>query len=108
MLLEHCIYVCRPGTLKKQLALYERMGKGPQTRHLGEPFAYLMTEVGNLNQYIHIWQYENAADREKRRAAMKADTDWQAYVEESDRLGALEVQQNQLMTPVSFFPIEKR
>ena len=51
-------YTCRPGTIKKHLALYEKLGKGPQTRHLGEPFAYLVTETGNVNQYIHIWAYE--------------------------------------------------
>jgi hypothetical protein len=83
------------------------MGKGPQTRHLGQPFAYLITETGNVNQYIHIWAYEDAADRARRRAAMMADPDWLAYIEESAKLGALEHQQNQLMTPVSFFPLTR-
>ena len=107
MLFDVRIYTCRPGTIKKQMALYEKMGKGPQTRHLGQPFAYLLTETGNPNQYIHIWQYENAADREKRRAAMMADPEWQAFLEESSKLGALESQQNQLMIPASFFPVKR-
>lgn len=107
MLFDVRIYTCRPGTIKKQMALYEKMGKGPQTRHLGQPFAYFLTETGNPNQYIHIWQYENAADREKRRAAMMADPEWQAFLEESAKLGALESQQNQLMVPASFFPIKR-
>jgi hypothetical protein len=83
------------------------MGKGPQTRYLGEPFAYLVTETGNPNQYIHIWLYDNAADREQKRAAMWADPDWLAYVEESAKLGALEKQKNILMRPVDFFPINR-
>jgi hypothetical protein len=107
MLLDVCIYSCHPGTIKKQLALYERMGMRPQTRHLGQPFAYLVTETGDPNQYIHIWQYANAADREQRRAAMQSDPEWQAYAEESAELGALASQRNQLMVPVSFFPLEK-
>jgi hypothetical protein len=107
MLLDVRTYTCRPGTIRKHLALYERLGKGPQTRHLGEPFAYLVTETGNVNQYIHIWAYENAADRERRRAAMMADPEWQAYVEESAKLGALERQENRLMTPASFFPLKR-
>ena len=106
MLFDVRIYTCRPGTIKKHLALYERMGKGPQTRHLGEPFAYLQTETGNVNQFIHSWKYADAADRAKKRAAMQADPEWQAFMEESAKLGALEHQQNQLMTPVSFFPIK--
>jgi len=107
MLLDVRTYTCKPGTIKKHLALYERMGKAPQTKHLGQPFAYLVTETGNPNQYLHIWAYENAADREKRRAAMQADPDWIAYLEESAKLGALEAQQNRLMKPVDFFPIKR-
>jgi hypothetical protein len=107
MLLDVRTYTCRPGTIKKHLALYERLGKGPQTRHLGEPFAYLVTETGNVNQYIHIWAYENAADRERRRAAMQADPEWIAYTEESAKLGALANQENRLMMPVSFFPLKR-
>jgi len=38
---------------------------------------------------------------------MQADPDWIAFTEESAKLGALEHQQNQLMTPVSFFPIKR-
>jgi NIPSNAP len=107
MLLDVRTYTCRPGTIKKHLALYEKMGKAVQTKHLGQPFAYLVTETGNPNQYLHIWAYENAADREQRRAAMQADPGWQAYLEESAKLGALESQQNRLMKPVDFFPIKR-
>ena len=107
MLLDVRTYTCKPGMIKKHLALYERMGKAPQTKHLGQPFAYLVTETGNPNQYLHIWAYENAADRERRRAAMQADLDWIAYLEESAKLGALEAQQNRLMKPVDFFPIKR-
>jgi len=107
MLLDVRTYTCKPGTIKKHLALYERMGKAPQTTHLGQPFAYLVTETGNPNQFLHIWAYENAADRERRRAAMQADPDWIAYLEESAKLGALEAQQNRLMKPVEFFPIKR-
>jgi hypothetical protein len=107
MLLDVRTYTCRPGTIKKHIALYEKMGKAPQTRHLGQPLAYMTTETGNVNQYIHIWVYENAADREKRRAAMWADQEWLAYVEESAKLGALEAQENRLMTPVPFFSVKR-
>lgn len=104
MLLDVRTYACKPGTIKAHLALYAEKGKAPQTRHLGQPLAFLTTETGNPNQYVHIWVYENAADREKRRAAMTADPEWQAYLAESAKLGALIEQRNQLMTPVAFFP----
>ncbi|HSP25440.1 MAG TPA: NIPSNAP family protein [Saliniramus sp.] len=103
MLLDVRTYRCKPGTIKAHLALYEKMGKAPQTRHLGQPFAYLTTETGNPNEYIHIWMYESAADREQKRAGMQADPDWNAYLAASAELGALEHQDNKLMRPVDFY-----
>ena len=104
MLLDVRTYTCKPGTIKAHLDLYEKMGKEPQTRNLGQPLAYLATETGNPNQYVHIWVYDNAGDREAKRAAMWADPDWIAYTQASAELGALEAQENKLMVPVNFFP----
>lgn len=103
MLLDVRTYTCRPGTIKKHLELYEKLGKAPQTKHLGQPLAYLVTETGDPNQYVHIWVYENAGDRETKRGAMQADPDWVNYTQESAKLGALEKQENKLMRPVEFF-----
>ena len=83
------------------------MGKAPQFRCLGEPLAYLKTETGNPNEYVHIWVYENAGDREAKRANMWSDPEWLAYTKESAKLGALESQENKLMVPVDFCPLKK-
>lgn len=104
MLLDVRTYTCRPGTIKKHLAVYEQYGKAPQSKHLGQPLAYLTCETGDPNQYVHIWVYENAGDREAKRAAMQADPDWIKYTEESAKLGALVKQENKLMRPVDFYP----
>ncbi len=107
MLLDVRTYTCRPGTIKKHLELYEKMGKGPQSRNLGQPLAYLVTETGDPNQYVHVWVYENAGDRETKRTAMQADPEWLAYTQESAKLGALVKQENKLMRPVDFYPIAR-
>ena len=107
MLLDVRTYECRPGMLKRHLELYERMGLAPQRRCLGDPFAYLLTETGNPNEYVHIWAYRDAADRAARRAAMWADPEWLAYAEESAKLGALVRQENRLMVPASFWPLTR-
>jgi len=101
-------YRCRPGSIKKHLALYEKLGKPAQTKYLGQPLAYLQCESGNPNEYVHLWIYENAGDREKKRALLFADPDWLKYIEESAKLGALEHQTNKLMKPVDFYPLPKR
>ena len=108
MLLDVRTYTCRPGTIKAHLEVYEKYGKHPQTKHLGQPDAYLVTENGNVNQYVHIWAYDNAGDRETKRAAMQADPDWIIYTQESAKLGALINQENKLMRPVEFYDSPKR
>jgi hypothetical protein len=107
MLLDHRTYTVRPGTLAKHLKLYEEHGMAAQKRHLGEPFAYLICETGELNTFVHIWAYQDAGDRERRRAAMLADPEWQAYLQKSAEAGYLIGQKNQLMTPASFAPIRR-
>jgi hypothetical protein len=108
MLLDHRTYICRPGTLKRHLALYEEHGWAVQKRHLGMPLAYLTTETGDVNSYVHIWMYEDAADRARRRAAMQADPDWATYLQISADAGYLLKQENKLMTPVGFIPAPLR
>lgn len=107
MLLDIRTYRCRPGTINDHLSLYEKLGKRPQTHHLGEPLLYAQTETGDPNEYVHIWVYENAGDRETKRGAMWADPDWLAYVDASAKLDALESQLNKLVTPVNFFPLKQ-
>ncbi|MCE7029998.1 NIPSNAP family protein [Jiella avicenniae] len=107
MLYDVRTYACRPGALKKHMALYEEHGYAVQSRHLGEPLAYLVTETGPLNSYTHIWVYENAADREEKRAALAADPEWQAYLAKSGEAAYLVSQENKLMTPARFAPIKR-
>lgn len=103
MLLDVRTYRVKPGQLKAQFDLYAKYGKPAQTKHLGQPLAFLRTETGDPNEYVHIWVYENAADREKKRAAMQADPGWQDYLKRSAELGALDSQTNRLMVPVDFY-----
>ena len=52
------------------MALYEKYGWAVQKRHFGEPLAWIVAETGDVNSYVHIWVYEDAADRNRKRAAM--------------------------------------
>lgn len=103
MLYDVRTYACRPGTIKKHQALYLEHGFEVQKRHLGEPLVYLLTETGDVNTYLHIWVYQNAGDRETRRAAMALDPQWQAYLVKSAEAGYLIKQVNQLMVRAPFF-----
>jgi len=52
------------------LALYEQEGLPVKRKHLGNLVGFFTTEVGNVNEIVHIWTYEVLTDRTRRRAAM--------------------------------------
>ena len=85
MIYDHRTYTCRPNTLKKQMKLYEEHGWDAQRRHLGDPVVYGAVETGDVNSYIHIWVYKDAADRAARRKAMSEDPEWIAYLQKALR-----------------------
>ena len=108
MLIDMRTYTCRPGTIKKHLALYEREGFEIQRKHLGEPHLYAVTETGAQNSYVHVWIYISADDRMRRRTALQSDPAWTAYLEMSAEAGFLVSQENKLLTPVSFVSHSRR
>jgi hypothetical protein len=105
VLIDHRTYRVRPGTMQAHLDIYEQYGFAAQTRHIGKPVAYMFAESGDLNTIVHIWAYENAGDRETKRAAMAADPDWQTYLKKNREAGYLENQVTKLMIPAKFAPI---
>jgi hypothetical protein len=102
MLYDHRTYNVKPGTLGLQLALYGQFGRPPQWRHLGAPLAFMTCETGELNTYVHIWVYADAADRERRRARLNEDPQWLDYLQRAADAGYITGQRTQLMTGVEF------
>ena len=55
MIVDHRTYELQPGRLRDFLALYEKEGLPVQKKHLGNLVGYFTTEVGNVNEIVHIW-----------------------------------------------------
>lgn len=107
MLVDHRTYRLKPGSVPAYLDLYEKNGIAAQTRHLGQPLAYLFSETGELNTLVHLWAYEDAADRASRRANMFADPEWQKYMRLNAESGFLLEQRTCLMIPAPFAPLTR-
>jgi hypothetical protein len=107
VLVDHRYYHIKPGMVGAHLDLYEKNGFAAQTRHLGQPLAYMYTESGEVNTLVHIWCYEDAADRAKKRADMWKDPQWQGYAKQMADSGYLVAQRNNLMIPAKFAPIKR-
>ena len=108
MLIDLRTYNVKPGTVGKQMKLYEEHGWATQRKHLGEPLAFMTTETGaDVNCYVHIWVYESAEDRMRKRAAMIADPAWTRYKQIEMDAGYLIKQENRLMTPTAFAQLKR-
>src|SRR5258708_21283086 len=79
MIFDHRTYNIKPNRLGKFLETYERLALPLQRKYLGEPYGFFVTHIGPMSRVVHLWQYEDLADRERRRDAMETDPEWQAY-----------------------------
>lgn len=103
MIFEQRTYTVAHGRMDEYLARYERDALPVQLRHLGRLLGFFVSEIGPLNQVVHIWMYDSLADRDSRRQAMDADPAWQAF-KEGNR-GTFVAQEVKILRPAPFCPI---
>ena len=96
-------YKCRYGTVRAQVKLYEEKGMAVHQRHLGKPAVFGIGETGDVDSYTHVMVFEDAADRESRRAALGADPEWQAYLAACREAGNIVSRENHTLLAASFF-----
>ena len=105
MIFDLRIYTLHNSKMGAWLKLYEDHGHAIQVKHCGEPVFYATTEVGTLNQVVHVWKYASQAERERRRDALMADPDFQLYLQKSRELGAHQHQECRVLRSTSFSPL---
>ncbi|WP_431324565.1 NIPSNAP family protein [Rhizobium sp. YTU87027] len=96
-------YRLKNGTVPTYLKVVEEEGIAIQKSHLGELVGYFFSEIGTINEIVHIWAYETLDDRERRRTALNADPDWQAFLPKIRDL--IEVAENKIVRPARFSPL---
>lgn len=105
MIVEHRTYTLKPLRTRDFLALYERAALPLQQKYLGRLVGFFVSEIGPLNQVVHLWAFDSLADREQRRAAMEADPLWAPYVDALRGLDVMLQQETKLLRSVSFSPV---
>ena len=69
----------------------------------GKLLGYWSTELGPLNQVVHLWEYPDLAARAAARAGLARDERWtKEYLPVSGPL--LESQENMILTPFDWAP----
>ena len=104
MIVEERIYTLYPGKVPEYMKHYETEGLAVQIRHLPRMVGYFTTEIGPLNQVIHMWGYDSLDQRAERRAALGADPAWQAYVAKIRPL--IITQESKILLPMPWSPIK--
>jgi len=101
MYVEERMYRLKAGAAPEYLKHYEAHGLEVQLKHLPHLVGYYVTEIGALNMLVHMWAYESLDQRERCRAALSADPDWQAYVPKIRPF--IEQQETRIMKCAPFF-----
>lgn len=99
MIIEERCYVLH-ATYSPQdfLTIFRRDGLDIQRSTLGGLMGYYVTEVGELNAIVSLWQYETFEDRQRRRGALAAEPQWQEYLKQVRPM--IRTMHNKLMSPV--------
>ena len=97
MIYEVRTYRLKPHTVPKFI---EEFGKAYEHRKkISELAGFFFSEIGPLNQVIHVWPYEDAAEREKIRAESVKGGNWPPKVTEYQ-----EHMTTEIFTPWPFTP----
>lgn len=85
-LVDHRIYTIRLRKMGEFLEVFDRLAMPILLRTLGSPIGFFTSQVGPLNQFVHLWAYEDLADYERRCRARDTDPGFAAYLEASEHL----------------------
>lgn len=78
MIYEMRTYTVRPGTLGDIVKAASTVSSDIRKNDYGKLEGYWMTEIGPLNQVIHLWSYKDAAERTRLRAELSKNPRWGA------------------------------
>lgn len=104
MIVEMRTYVLHPGQQGTFLGLMEREGIAIERRILGQMLGFYTSEIGTLNQIVHLWGYQDFDDRAQRRAKLAADPGWQGFVPKV--LPLIRDMENRILQPAPFAAVD--
>lgn len=104
MIFEMRTYTIKVGRLKSYIEHFEKVGF-PIISKYATLVGYWYTEIGELNQVIHIWSYDDLNDREQKRGELYKDSLWLSEFIPS-AMEMLEKQESQIISAANFSPIK--
>ncbi len=102
MIVDVRTYTLVPRKLPRYVELFEQHALPVMRRHGLELLGYYVSQIGPLNQVVHLWRYDSLADMEQKRARRDADPAWGAFLAMTE--GMVLMQDDKVMRPSSFSP----
>jgi len=104
LLIEHRTYKISPGKVNTLMELYEKEGMEVHRKILGNQIGYFYTEIGPLNEVVHLYGYESLNDRAKRRKELSENKTWQKFIAQA--INYIEYQESKILVPAKFSKIK--
>lgn len=104
MIVEHRTYTIKALRTGDFLKLYERAALPLQLKYLGHLIGFYVSEIGPLNEVVHLWGFASLAERERRRALMEADPGWAVYRQALQELDVVVAQSTKMLRSTAFSP----
>ena len=85
-LVDHRVYTIRPRKINEFIDVFDRLAMPILLDTLGHPIGFHVSHVGTLNQFVHLWGYDDLADYERRCRARDSHPEFPAYLAASEHL----------------------
>lgn len=102
MIVDVRTYTLIPRKTPVYVELFEKHALPVMKRHGLELMGYYTSQIGALNQVVHLWRYDSLADLERKRTARDADPEWAQFLTRTE--GMVLMQDNKIMKPAAFSP----
>ncbi len=104
MIFEMRTYTIKIGELNNYISHFEQVGM-PIISKYSTLIGYWHTEIGELNQVIHIWSYCDLNERAEKRAELYKDESWLTdFIPKA--MFMLEKQESKILSAANFSPIK--
>tara|TARA_B100001248_G_scaffold255431_2_gene235169 strand:- start:535 stop:849 length:315 start_codon:yes stop_codon:yes gene_type:complete len=104
MIVEMRTYKIRPGELQNFIKIYDEQIREIHTKILGNQIGFFYTEIGDINEVVHLYGYESYEDRQARRITLSKQPEFVSYLNKVKNI-IIEMQ-NKLMIPTDFSKIK--
>lgn len=95
-------YTATVGKMNDIVALYQTLGWPALSKHPDRLCGYFTGDIGAINQIIHLWKFNDDADRRSFWTAVFADPEFIVFAKQLRPL--LQLQENKLMLAAPWGP----